>query len=98
MGETFSDNTRYLARLATVNPDGTYTYNLGSDSSPTWEELSEYDANASYTSSVVSRWSAMLTWRYQFVSRLSILHTRTAGATLRSAERRVGKTCGRPCN
>src|SRR3546814_18615423 len=46
MGETFSDNTRYLARLATVNPDGTYTYNLGSDSSPTWEELSEYDARS----------------------------------------------------
>src|SRR3546814_9599763 len=81
MGETFSDNTRYLARLATVNPDGTYTYNLGSDSSPTWEELSEYDANASYPSSVVSRWSAMLTLRYQFCSRLSILRTRTAGAT-----------------
>src|SRR3546814_10098493 len=36
MGETFSDNTRYLARLASVNADGTYTYNLGSDSSPTW--------------------------------------------------------------
>ena len=66
MGETFSDNTRYLARLETVNPDGTYTYNLGSDDSPTWEELSEYDANASYPSRVVSRWSAMLTLRYQF--------------------------------
>src|SRR3546814_15505669 len=65
MGETFSDNTRYLARLATVNPDGTYTYNLGRDSSPTWEELSEYDANASSPSSVVSRCSAILTLLYQ---------------------------------
>lgn len=66
MGETFSDNTRYLARLATVNPDGTYTYNLGSDSNPSWEELSEYDASSAYPSRVVSRWSAMLTFRYEF--------------------------------
>ena len=66
MGETFSDNTRYLARLQAVNADGTYTYNLGSASSPTWESLVPYDANSSYPSRVVSRWSAMLTLRYQF--------------------------------
>jgi len=66
MGETFSDNTRYLARLDSVNADGTYTYNLGTPGNPTWESLSEYDANASYPSRVVSRWSAMLTLRYQF--------------------------------
>src|SRR5690606_5600402 len=66
MGGTFSDNTRYLARLATVNPDGTYTYNLGSLDNPTWQDLSEYDSNASFPSRVVSRWSAMLTLRYQF--------------------------------
>src|SRR5690606_5022801 len=66
MGETFSDNTRYLARLESVNADGTYTYNLGTPGNPTWESLSEYDANASYPSRVVSRWSAMLTLRYQF--------------------------------
>lgn len=66
MGETFSDNTRYLARLAGVNADGTYTYNLGSADSPTWETLAPYDASGSYPSRVVSRWSAMLTLRYQF--------------------------------
>lgn len=66
MGETFSDNTRYLARLEGVNSDGTYTYNLGSDENPTWESLVPYDASGSYPSRVVSRWSAMLTLRYQF--------------------------------
>ncbi|MEZ0469628.1 TonB-dependent receptor [Luteimonas salinilitoris] len=66
MGETFSDNTRYLARLASVNADGTYTYDLGSADNPTWESLTPYDASGSYPSRVVSRWSAMLTLRYQF--------------------------------
>ena len=66
MGETFSDNTRYLAGLTSVNADGTYTYNLGSADYPAWESLSEYDSNPSYPSRVVSRWSAMLTLRYQF--------------------------------
>ena len=66
MGETFSDNTRYLARLGAVNADGTYTYDLGSATNPTWESLVPYDANSSYPSRVVSRWSAMLTLRYQF--------------------------------
>lgn len=66
MGETFSDNTRYLARLAAVNPDGTYTYDLGTADRPTWESLTPYDANGSYPSRVVSRWSAQLTLRYKF--------------------------------
>ena len=66
MGGTFSDNTRYLARLASVNPDGTYTYNLGSESNPNWDDLEEYDASGSQPSRVVSRWSAMLTLRYEF--------------------------------
>ncbi|TYT27219.1 TonB-dependent receptor [Luteimonas viscosa] len=66
MGETFSDNTRYLARLAAVNEDGTYTYDLGTAERPTWEQLTPYDAAGSYPSRVVSRWSAMLTLRYQF--------------------------------
>src|SRR5690606_22850405 len=47
MGETFSDNTRYLARLASVNADGTYTYDLGNAGFPPWSSLREYDANAS---------------------------------------------------
>lgn len=65
-GGTFSDNTRDLAALAGVNPDGTYVYDLGSADSPTWDPLSRYDSSASHPSRVVSRWSAMLTVRYQF--------------------------------
>ena len=65
-GGTFSDNTRQLAGLVGVNADGTYTYNLGSPNSPTWQELQEYDASSAFPSRLVSRWSAMLTLRYEF--------------------------------
>ena len=49
-----------------MNPDGTYVYDLGSADSPTWDPLSRYDSSATHPSRVVSRWSAMLTVRYQF--------------------------------
>ena len=65
-GGTFSDNTRQLVSLASVNADGTYTYNLGSPTSPTWQDLQVYDAANAFPSRLVSRWSAMLTLRYQF--------------------------------
>ncbi|HRO26570.1 MAG TPA: TonB-dependent receptor [Gammaproteobacteria bacterium] len=65
-GETFSDNARDLVTLASVNADGSYTYNLGSPTQPTWETLRVYDASNAFPSRLVSRWSAMLTLRYEF--------------------------------
>ena len=65
-GGTFSDNTRQLVGLASVNEDGSYTYNLGTPEQPTWQELDVYDASNAFPSRLVSRWSAMLTLRYQF--------------------------------
>lgn len=56
-------DTRYLAKLSKVNADGTYVYDLSS-SSP--QQLSVYDYNSGYPSRVVSRWSALLTFRYEF--------------------------------
>ena len=65
-GGTFSDNSRDLAGLSGVNADGTYVYDLGSANSPTWDPLFKYDANSSFPSRVVSRWSLLLTLRYEF--------------------------------
>lgn len=59
-------DTRYLARLSGIKADGTYVYDLGSASNPTWQDLTVYDANSSYPSRTVSRWSAQLTLRYEF--------------------------------
>lgn len=56
-------DTRYLATLSRVNADGTYVYDLARNSP---QELSVYDASASFPSRVVSRWSLLLTLRYQF--------------------------------
>jgi len=56
-------DTRYLATLSKVNPDGTYVYNLASNSP---QKLSVYDYNSGYPQRVVSRWSALLTFRYEF--------------------------------
>ena len=56
-------DTRYLARLGSVKANGTYVYNLGSASSPTWQELRPYEGRVPR---VVSRWSALLTVRYEF--------------------------------
>src|SRR5690606_25259273 len=56
-------DTRYLAGLSRVNADGTYVYNLASNAP---QNLSVYDASSSFPSRLVSRWSVMLTLRYQF--------------------------------
>ena len=59
-------DTRYLAALDGINPDGSYVYDLGSDSNPSWDELNVYDADSRNPSRPVSRWAAMLTLRYEF--------------------------------
>ena len=56
-------DTRYLARLGGVNADGTYVYNLGSATNPSWQNLRPYEGRVPR---VVSRWSVLLTLRYQF--------------------------------
>lgn len=56
-------DTRYLAGLSSVRADGGYVYNLASNAP---QKLVTYDSSSSYPSRVVSRWSAMLTLRYQF--------------------------------
>ena len=56
-------DSRYLARLASVTPDGGYVYNLGTESNPTWQSLRAYEGRVPR---VVSRWSVLLTLRYEF--------------------------------
>lgn len=56
-------DTRYLARLGRVNADGTYVYNLGTADNPTWQDLRPYEGRVPR---VVSRWSVLLTVRYEF--------------------------------
>ena len=56
-------DSRYLARLGTLTPDGEYVYNLGSTTSPTWQDLRPYEGRVPR---VVSRWSVLLTLRYEF--------------------------------
>lgn len=65
-GDTFSDNTRQLARLGGINPDGTYVYDLGSPTNPSFQDLEIYDSSAAFPSRLVSRWSVMLTLKYEF--------------------------------
>lgn len=55
-------DTRYLT-TGKVKADGSYEYDLGRNSP---QELREYDFSSGYPSRVVSRWSAMLTLRYEF--------------------------------
>lgn len=59
-------DSRYLARLGRVKADGTYEYNLGTTAAPSWQDLRPYDASASYPSRLVSRWSVLMTLRYEF--------------------------------
>ena len=59
-------DTRYFASLGGITPDGGYVYNLGTPDRPSWQELTKYDANSAFPSRVVSRWSLMLTLKYQF--------------------------------
>ena len=56
-------DSRYLARLASVTADGRYVYNLGTASNPTWQSLRPYEGRIPR---VVSRWSVLLTLRYEF--------------------------------
>jgi len=68
-------DTRYLAGLGCtssdscdvfVNPttaDGGYVYNLGSSNRPSWQNLRPYEGRVPR---VVSRWSLLLTLRYEF--------------------------------
>ena len=56
-------DTRFLAGLNRVNADGSYVYNLQSNSP---QPLYEYDYKTGYPSRTVSRWSLLLTLKYQF--------------------------------
>ncbi|MBA8680436.1 TonB-dependent receptor [Stenotrophomonas tumulicola] len=56
-------DTRYLAGLNRVTADGKYEYDL-SNNAP--QDLETYDFSSGYPHRVVSRWSAMLTLRYEF--------------------------------
>ena len=56
-------DTRYLARLGSNRADGGYVYNLGTTANPTWQELRPYEGRVPR---VVSRWSALVTLRYEF--------------------------------
>ena len=59
-------DTRFLAGLDGINTDGTYVYDLGSAEFPAWQNLTPYDADSRYPSRLVSRWSVLLTLRYEF--------------------------------
>ena len=59
-------DTRYMARLGAINPDGTYVYDLGTAENPSWQQLNTYDADSRNPSRLVSRWSVLLTLRYEF--------------------------------
>jgi len=59
-------DTRFLARLDEINADGTYVYDLGTSEAPSWQQLRVYESNVAYPSRLVSRWSAMMTLRYEF--------------------------------
>jgi len=56
-------DTRYLARLGTINADGTYEYQLVRNGNPTWQDLRPYEGRVPR---VVSRWSVLMTLRYEF--------------------------------
>ena len=62
-GSTSLYDTRYLAGLNRVGADGKYVYNLQSNAP---QPLYEYDYQAGYPSRAVSRWSLLLTFKYQF--------------------------------
>jgi hypothetical protein len=61
-------NTRTLAGYGGVTADGKYKYNLPKDSNGNFapQMLQPYDAGSDNTTRVVSRWSALLTFRYEF--------------------------------
>jgi hypothetical protein len=66
-------DTRNLVVLSGINADGTYVYDLGRDNPatpeveiPNVQPITDYDASPAFPNRLVSRWSAMLTFRYQF--------------------------------
>jgi hypothetical protein len=59
-------DTRYLARLGGINADGSYVYDLGTADNPSWQDLTTYDADSRNPSRLVSRWSVLLSLRYEF--------------------------------
>jgi len=60
--------TRTLASYAGVNADGQYVYSLPTDANGNYQPGQKviYDAGRNTKTSVVSRWSAMLTVKYSF--------------------------------
>lgn len=66
-------DTRQLVALSGINADGTYVYSLGTDNPntpeveiPNVQQLTTYDSSSAFPNRLVSRWSAMLTFRYEF--------------------------------
>jgi hypothetical protein len=58
--------TRRLANIADVNDAGQYVFDLGTEARPSWQDYSVYDSIGTPPSRVTSRWSAVLTLKYQF--------------------------------
>jgi hypothetical protein len=58
--------TRRLATVADVNDAGQYVYDLGTEDQPSWQSYNVYDSIGTPPSRVTSRWSAVLTLKYQF--------------------------------
>ena len=58
--------TRRLANISDVNAAGQYVYDLGTPTSPSWQKYGTYDSIGTPPSRVSSRWSAVLTLKYQF--------------------------------
>jgi hypothetical protein len=56
--------TRRLANVTDVR-NGQYVYDLGTPAIPTWQNFGVYDSSSN-PGRVVSRWSALLTLKYQF--------------------------------
>jgi hypothetical protein len=56
-------DTRYMAGLNRINADGTYVYNIAPS---TLQKLAVYDFKSGFPSRPVSRWSMMVTLKYQF--------------------------------
>ena len=56
-------DSRFLSRLGAVNEDGTYEYELIRNGNATWQETRPYEGRVPR---VVSRWSVLMTLRYEF--------------------------------
>ena len=57
-------DSRYLARLGGITEDGGYVYQIvNQDGDPQWQDLRPYEGRVPR---VVSRWSVLATFRYEF--------------------------------